>query len=425
MKIVYHLRGSQFITKGFSTFILFLSLAIFTSACNHGARDVTTLREDSKVDIIAKLRLISDKKAIATAWHESLGSEKFLVAEQQGVVWQFTYNSATQNYDEKMVLDVSDDTEVKTEQGFFGLVFSPDGKWLYISYSNSDTKQDEDFVAPNIVQAINARDLNSENPKNVQRRTIITIPQQANVHNGGDIAFSPKDGHLYISLGEGGNGTHWNSQSFEELNGSILRIAPTPETGGYEIPKDNPLINDSNNNIRKEIWAYGVRNAWRITFNNETGDLWVNDVGNTLVEEVNLLPNGVGQLNLGWAGYEGSQRLINDVDIKNHHSPIFEYEHTVAKGTQYGRCAITGGQVYNGKVMPSLRGNYIYADYCVPGAIWTFDPDNATNGKVSEGNVTLIVNQPSTGSIINFGVAPSGEVIVGTQAGTFLLEPLF
>ncbi len=414
--------------------IIFSLLILFTSACNHGAIDNLVSRGGSRINILGSLSLFDEKPTIVTAWHQNWGDERVLIAEQHGVVWALDYNAPFREDDEVVILDISDDTMSQGELGLLGMTFSPDGKWLYISYSDIKAPVPEGFSHPYIVQAIKVSDLDGSNPKGVQRTTIITVPQTSKVHNGGDIAFSPKDGYLYISLGDSGgaNDQFGNAQNLKTLNGSILRIAPTPKTGGYEIPPDNPFVNHPNGDTRPEVWAHGIRNAWRIAFDEKSGDLWVNDVGLANIEEVNLIPNGTGGANLGWPLYEGSSQLRNP-GTSNHHLPVFEYGHTVAEGTRTSRCAITGGQIYNGKAIPVLVGKYIYADFCVPGAIWAIDPvdissdknnDKNDVGKINESQTVLIVNQPSAGPIVNFGKTPTGEVIVGTHTGTFLLLPV-
>ncbi len=457
----------SFAIKSSGAIIVMLSLVLFASACNHGStvssnpttnpnpqttqaspdskatpttsnsssndttdsKNPTTTKEAPKEDIDVFPLLLNAKQAIATAWHKNLGMQRFLIAERHGFVWMLTYDTSGRVTDETIVLDISEDTIAQSEQGFLGMTFSPDGKWLYISYSDTKADRAGGATFPNVVQAVKATDLGTRNAKSIPRTTIITIPQPGGNHNGGDIAFSPKDEHLYVALGDGGgaNDQFRNGQNLETLNGSILRISPTPETGGYEIPADNPFVDRSD--ARSEIWAYGIRNAWRISFNKETGDLWIGDVGQNEIEEIDVIPNGVGGLNLGWNEYEGSKPFRGPPpNLEAHHLPIFEYEHSVAEGTESRRCSVTGGFIYSGDLIPALIGKYIYADFCAAGVIWAIDPNDASpsisaNGKIPKGGDTLILNQNSIGSIINFGETPTGEIIVGTLSGTFILLP--
>jgi glucose/arabinose dehydrogenase len=231
---------------------------------------------------------------------------------------------------------------------------------------------------------------------------LLEIPQPFANHNGGGLAFGP-DGYLYIGLGDGGSGgdPQGNGQSLNTLLGKLLRI---DVDGGnpYAIPPDNPFANGGG---RAEIWAYGLRNPWRFSFDNHTGDLYIADVGQNIWEEVNFVPDGLpGGLNFGWdyreAGhaFEGSPPAnLTLID------PVVEYNHAG------GHCSITGGFVYRGQALPAWQGVYIYADYC-SGVVWGL-VHTASGDWQSQQLFDLPV------SISSFGVDQQGELYAVGQEG--------
>ena len=186
-------------------------------------------------------------------------------------------------------------------------------------------------------------------------------------HNGGQILFGP-DGFLYVGLGDGGSAgdPKGHGQNTGTLLGTILRldVSSLDAVGSYAIPADNPFVGVEG--ARPEIWAYGLRNPWRFTFDSETGDLWAADVGQNALEEVDLVRAG---LNYGWKIMEGDECFSRSCDTRGLELPI----------TVYGRddgCSITGGYVYRGGRLPSLYGAYVYGDYC-SGKIWALRYDGS------------------------------------------------
>ncbi|MBI5288005.1 MAG: PQQ-dependent sugar dehydrogenase [Chloroflexi bacterium] len=184
-------------------------------------------------------------------------------------------------------------------------------------------------------------------------------------HNGGGLEFGP-DGYLYLGIGDGGSGgdPHDNGQNTGTLLGKVLRIDVSGET--YASPPDNPFARGGG---RPEIFAYGFRNPWRITFDRETGDLWAGDVGQGDREEIDLVTLGG---NYGWSIVEGDRcfKPRNGCDTTGLTPPRIVYE-THADG----RCAVTGGYVYRGDAMPELRGWYVYGDYC-SGTVWALNSED-------------------------------------------------
>ncbi|MGB4774665.1 MAG: PQQ-dependent sugar dehydrogenase, partial [Daejeonella sp.] len=241
------------------------------------------------------------------------------------------------------------------ERGLLGMALHPQfksNKKFYVYYSAPSDKNGSDHKS--VISEFKASanpdqaDLNSE-------RIILTIEQPESNHNGGDMHFGP-DGFLYISLGDGGgsgdeHGTIGNGQNLNTLLGKILRIDINKgET--YSIPADNPFVGKKAN---PEIWAYGLRNAWRFSFDRKTGQLFAADVGQNTYEEVNIIEKGG---NYGWRIMEGNHCFNPQTNCKRDSLklPINEYDHSTG-------VSITGGYVYNGKLLPNLVGKYIFADW--------------------------------------------------------------
>ncbi len=225
----------------------------------------------------------------------------------------------------------------------------------------------------------------------------IAHPNFAN-HNGGQLQFGP-DGYLYIGTGDGGSGGDPNNrgQDRTQLLGKILRI-DVDHGSLYAIPPTNPYFGF--NSARNEIWAYGLRNPWRFSFDRATGDLWIADVGQDAYEEVDFQPaTSIGGEDYGWRKMEGFHCFNPSTNCgdPNFTMPVLEYSHA------NGACSITGGYRYRGTQIPSLRGAYIYGDYCI-GTIWS-----ATQTGASWTSKTLLT---STLRISSFGEDVSGELYV-------------
>ncbi len=247
------------------------------------------------------------------------------------------------------------------ERGLLGLAFSPnfatDGKF-YVHYSdlNGNTVISE-FLSNN-----NIGDPNSET-------ILLTVSQPYSNHNGGKITFG-SDGYLYIGLGDGGSGgdPQNNAQNGNSLLGKLLRIDVS--TNPYSIPSDNPFVGD--NSVADEVFALGLRNPWKFSFDKDTDDLWIADVGQNAIEEINFETDASG-LNFGWRCYEGNNtyNISGCAAASNYTFPISFYTHSS------NRCSITGGYVYRGEQYPDLEGKYIFGDYC-SGELGMVDSSNNT-----------------------------------------------
>jgi glucose/arabinose dehydrogenase len=253
-------------------------------------------------------------------------------------------------------LDVSGQVVSGGEQGLLGLAFAPDyheSRRFYVHYTDrgGDTR----------IVEYRARRGDPDRADPGSARVVLTQEQPESNHNGGQLAFGP-DGLLYIGLGDGGggddqHGERGNAQNLGTLLGKILRIDPRPAGGRpYRIPSSNPFAGRPG--ARGEIYAYGLRNPWRFSFDRATGALTIGDVGQNAVEEIDYVPRGRGRgANFGWRPFEGSRRNF-DEPAPGHVRPVIEKSHGD------GWCSITGGYVVRDPGVPALRGRYVYGDYC-------------------------------------------------------------
>lgn len=270
------------------------------------------------------------------------------------------------------------------EEGLLGLAFHPEystNGYFYVYYSAANPRRSI-ISRFTLTSESNTADAASE-------EIILEVPQPYPNHNGGMIEFGP-DGYLYIALGDGGSSGDpmSSSQNTVTLLGSILRIDVDNATGDrkYGIPEDNPFASspDGPQDPRPEIFAYGLRNPWRFSFDRETGELWVADVGQNAWEEINVVTLGG---NYGWNTLEGTHCFSpsSTCDRSGTILPIIEYDHL-------GRCSVTGGYVYRSSVLPELIGTYIYADFC-SGEVWGLRTDRR-----DETPTLISVNQRSIAS---------------------------
>lgn len=245
------------------------------------------------------------------------------------------------------VVDLSDEVSTGSEQGLLGLVFSPDGSKLYTNHTDmaGDTRVTEWTVESGGTAA--------------DRRELLFVDQPHGWHNGGSLAFGP-DGKLYAGLGDGG-GTfdpQDNAQSLGTLLGKVLRIDPRPDGDRpYTVPRDNPFVGTQG--AKGEIWAYGLRNPWRLTFDAQTGDLWIADVGDGCFEELDLQRAGTkAGANYGWDRAEGAW-VVDPPAPPDYTEPVYSYRRDGAV-----TCAVVGGYVYRASAIPGLQGWYIFGDLC-------------------------------------------------------------
>ncbi len=310
------------------------------------------------------------------------GTDRLFVVQLAGEIHVFDNDPAASTSD--VFLDISGQVETGGEQGLLGLAFHPDYDQDGFFYVN--------YTAPSPRRTIISRWQVSADPNvaDPDSETILLhYDQPFSNHNGGMLAFGP-DGMLYISSGDGGSGgdpSH-NGQSLNTLLGKILRIDPD---GG--IPPDNPFVGVPG--ARGEIWAYGLRNPWRFSFDRDTGTLWCGDVGQGDREEIDIIERGD---NLGWRYFEGNREFNNPYDLpaSDFVAPVIDYPHSLGR-------SVTGGYVYRGAALPSLYGVYFYADYASH-RVWALVYED---GQVISNTEVASVQGPAS-----FGEDEQGELYV-------------
>lgn len=289
------------------------------------------------------------------------GSNRLFVLEQRGVILVFQNNQNTST--KKVFLDLSDKVKNGGELGLLGLAFHPDYKnngYFFVNYTTDKPLR----------SVVSRFKVSADDPDKADRNSeliLFKVNQPYSNHNGGQTSFGP-DGYLYISFGDGGSAgdPQNNAQNNTTLLGKILRIDVDKKEGSrnYAIPSDNPF-KGNRSGFREEIYAFGLRNVWRFSFDFPTKQLWAADVGQNLWEEINLIVKGG---NYGWRCYEGLHTYnTSGCDATNYIKPIWEYGHN-----SDGGYSITGGFVYRGRNASELSGKYIYADY-VSGNIWALE----------------------------------------------------
>jgi glucose/arabinose dehydrogenase/sugar lactone lactonase YvrE len=336
--------------------------------------------------------------------HAGDGSNRVFVATEQGVIHVFPNDQKSKRT--KMFLDIQSRVrylDSQNEEGFLGLAFHPDYKKngeFFVFYTDKKQPGHQNVVSR---FRVSKDDPDAADPSSEEE--LLRIEHKDWNHDGGTLVFGP-DGYLYIAVGDGGsaNDPHKNGQNLNTLLAKVLRIDVNHKGEGrkYAIPKDNPFADRKD--ARPEIWAYGLRNPWRMAFDRRTGKLWTSDVGQNLYEEIDILTAGG---NYGWSVREGLHPFsVNGTGPrKDLIDPIWEYHHDTGK-------SLTGGTVYRGKRLPELDGYYLYADYVVP-RIWGLRYD--------EGKGRVVANRPIRDPnlpVMSFGEDETGEVYFMTYSGT-------
>lgn len=315
------------------------------------------------------------------------GDSRLFVVEQDGLIKILNPNGTTNT---APFLNITTLTNASGEQGLLGLAFHPDyasNGSFFINYTNLNG----DTVIARY--SVNAGNPNVANPSGT---ILLTIPQPYSNHNGGSVKFGP-DGYLYIGMGDGGSGgdPENRAQNTNELLGKMLRI-DVNSGSPYGIPPNNPYVGVAG---ADEIWAIGLRNPWKFSFDRQTGDLWIADVGQNLYEEVNRAGAAEAGLNYGWRCYEGNTAYnITGCAAQNTmKTPLLVTNHS------NGFCSITGGYVYRGNAYPNFQGKYFFSDYC-----------KAQIG-MADSSGTVTYSQTFTGNaFVTFGEAANGELYVGS-----------
>ena len=328
--------------------------------------------------------------------HAGDSTNRIFVIEQAGIIKVFPNSSNALLA--KEYLDITDRVAYGGEMGLLGLAFHPDYEnngYFYVNYT-----------ADNPRRTIISRFQVTSNPDSADKDSelqLLVFNQPYSNHNGGWVGFGPNDGYLYIATGDGGSGgdPDNNAQRINTLLGKILCIDIDGDTP-YAIPSTNPFVDSTNTQIRKEIYAWGMRNPWRCSFDPVTGWLMAGDVGQGSWEEIDKIENGK---NYGWRCYEGNHDYnLSGCNYPEYIFPIWEYS-----SSSGNECSITGGYIYRGLNVPELDGKYIYGDYC-SNKIWalTYDGINPPTNQ-------LLVT--ATGGLTSFGVDQNNELYLTSFNG--------
>ncbi len=384
---------------------LALSLVVLASCTQDTASTsstvaVTTTSPHSSVTYTAKT--IGKLEGVVDLVERSPDDNWFYVVSQKGTIERWTRDG--QRID--TVLDISAMTSGEGERGLLGFAIRhlPAKTDAFINYTNNDGDTVIAWLAVN-------EDGTLDNSRSITGTAFLTIPQPYANHNGGGLAIGP-DNYLYIGTGDGGSANDPERRALDtsSLLGKILRIDPNNIDGvgneGYTIPADNPYINMAT--ARPEIWAIGLRNPWRFTFDS-FGNLWIADVGQNKWEEVSIAPRsglaeGPLSLNFGWSAYEGTHRFNSDVIAQNAIMPVYEYPH------EKGACSISGGAIGTNSSAMGRAGWFYFGDYCT-GTVSAILSDGTTTVATEEvltdmGNITAV---RSTRNAI-YVLSQSGEV---------------
>ncbi len=326
------------------------------------------------------------------------GDRRLFVVQRNGLIRIFDQ----QGVELGTFLDIGEQTTTSSERGLLGLAFPPDYETSGRFYVNYTDLTGNTQIAR---YEVSAADPNLADPSS--QEIILSVDQPFDNHNGGHLEFGP-DGMLYIGLGDGGSsGDPENrSQNEQVLLGKMLRLDVNVPVG-YAIPADNPFVGLA---PRDEIWATGLRNPWSYTFDRVTGDLYIADVGQWVMEEINVQPaSSVGGENYGWRLMEGTLCFspATDCDDGSLVAPVHTYEH----GGSPFSCSVSGGYVYRGSRLPSLAGQYFFSDYC-SSQIWSLT-------WTEDGGIATVIDRTiemtpaiGYGSVASFGQDGLGELYV-------------
>jgi glucose/arabinose dehydrogenase len=372
-------------------FLLALVAAVGGGSAATGRGRTTTEQVD-----LAVVEVAGGFDAPLLVTHAGDGTGRIFVAERGGMVYVVRDGRRRS----KPFLDISGRTLAGGEQGLLGLAFHPNYERNRLLYVNHTGRSGNTVIAGYRSEVKRPGRVNA-----ASRHLILRIGQPFSNHNGGAMAFGP-DGFLYIATGDGGGGgdPQGNGQRLDTLLGKILRIDVDRRSGDrrYSIPPGNPF--DGTNGMA-EIWAHGLRNPWRFSFDDVGGDIWIADVGQSAVEEVNRQPAGAPGINYGWNVMEGAECYPagSPCEPEDLALPIATYGHDLG-------CSVTGGHVYRGDDYPDINGLYFFGDFCT-GRIWSVVADGPSPQSPVE-------ELDTTHSISSFGESEDRELYMTGLSGT-------
>lgn len=375
----------------FRSIAFLITLTAWSDACTPSHGNERSVPVEAGYQVKAVFSKLSFTRPVDIQ-HANDNSNRLFVVEQEGIVSVFKNEASVSS--KKTFLDIRSKVEDSgNEEGLLGLAFHSQYKtngYFYVNYTANNP--DRTVISRFKVSATNpdAADPASE-------LILLTFNQPYSNHNGGQVSFGP-DGYLYIAVGDGGSGgdPRGHGQNLKTLLGSILRIDVNKQENGkkYAIPSDNPFAGNKSG-YKEEIYAYGLRNPWRLSFDPVTKKLWTGDVGQNAYEEIDIIEKGG---NYGWNVMEGKHCFEpkNNCSRQGLKLPVWEYPRKEG-------ISVTGGFVYRGPSLPALTGKYIYADYG-SGKIWSLDASTSSprNSLLTESNL----------NISSFGVDPKNELYI-------------
>ena len=386
-----------------NTGLLFLSAIFLCLSCNNPSPKGNTEQKD-EVSISLKLQKIADglHSPVAAAFTPD---GLMLVCEQTGIIRSIENNKLNVSPFLDLQSKLVKISGAYDERGLLGIALHPDyssNKKFYVYYSAPSDQSEFDN------RSVISEFKTSSNPLEADagsERVLLTIDEPESNHNGGDMHFGP-DGYLYIAVGDGGgagdkHGNSGNGQDLNTLLGKILRIDVNTKQP-YAVPTDNPFVGKS---AKPEIWAYGLRNPWRFSFDRKTGQLFAGDVGQNKFEEVNIIEKGG---NYGWRIMEATHCFDPEENCKTKglKLPIAEYDHQTG-------ISITGGFVYNGKSLSNLIGKYLFADWTGP--VFYLQK---TKNTWERGNIELVGKPAGDLKILSFAEDNDAEIYILTNQDT-------
>ena len=340
---------------------------------------------------------------------------EMIVVEQDGILKKINIKTGKN----EIFLNIIDRVHIPRmpgdERGLLGFSFCPNYSNTNLFYVNYVNKENETVISR--FSSLN-KDIKST------EKILLKFKQPYSNHNGGMLAFGPKDKYLYIAVGDGGDAGDplKHAQNIETIFGNILRIDVSGDD--YSIPVTNPFARHGK--AKREIWAYGLRNPWRFSFDRLTGDLYIADVGQSTWEEVNFQSyESKGGENYGWNHFEGSHQFEDFDPLDNTVMPVFEYSNDMNymkvligwEDEGLDGCSITGGYVYRGKEIPEIYGRYFFSDYC-SGNIWSFKMEKGKATDIKDHTSELNLGGDESVYISSFGEDSNGELYIINYNGT-------
>jgi glucose/arabinose dehydrogenase len=336
-----------------------------------------------EIELVADLR-----EPTGMAWRA--GDDGAYITIQSGKVYRMVEGELTE------VLDISNESTVVepgSERGLLGIDFDPRDGRMFLNFTGRGND--------NHTRVISFEVASDGTVQRESRREVMFIEQPGVGHNGGRLVFDSK-GHLFIGSGDGGGSNGRDAQDPTKLLGAILRVLPNTSGNGYDIPEDNPFADGVEDS--PEVWVRGLRNPWGFSLDEPTGDLWIGDVGNDKLEEINIAPAGQGGFNYGWYFFEGTNQRFAEVP-EGLTPPVHEYPRSDG-------VAVMGGYVYRGSEIPQLEGAYVFGD--LTGPVWA----------IAENSQVVRLEVDPVRALVGWAEDPDGELyLLSLYGGVYRLLP--